>query len=71
LIDWLPQYSVDDWWHCMQGRDFESVYTNHRFTDRERDILASHESFDYLPSHSDAYKQWLTRQPSRLIKNIH
>lgn len=48
-----------------QGRDFGSVYTNHKYTTSEREILASHDSFDYLPSHSEVYKEWLTRQPSR------
>lgn len=51
----------------LQGRDFESIYTNHRYTAREREVLASHDSFDYLPSHSAVYKQWLTRQPSRFL----
>lgn len=49
-----------------KGRDFASVYTNHRYTEREREVLESHDSFDYLPSHSTTYKQWLIRQPARL-----
>jgi len=42
------------------------VYTNYRFTPRELSILASHDSFDYLPGHSTVYQQWLQRQPARL-----
>ena len=43
------------------------MYTNYRYTPRELSILASHDSFDYLPGHSDVYyKQWLQRQPARL-----
>ncbi|KAI0230985.1 hypothetical protein LSAT2_018671, partial [Lamellibrachia satsuma] len=48
----------------IDGRGFESVYTNHRYTQKEREILFSHESFDYLPSHSPVYKEWLRRQPA-------
>lgn len=50
---------------CFQGRDFESVYTNHRYTQKEREILSNHDSFDYLPGHSVVYKEWLRRQPAR------
>jgi len=50
----------------LQGRDFQSVYTNYRYTPRELSILASHDSFDYLPGHSTVYQQWLQRQPARL-----
>ncbi|ELU08671.1 hypothetical protein CAPTEDRAFT_215079 [Capitella teleta] len=49
-----------------RGRDFESVYTNHRYTQKEREILSNHDSFDYLPGHSVVYKEWLRRQPARL-----
>jgi len=50
----------------LQGRDFQSVYTNYRYTPRELSILASHDTFDYLPGHSTVYQQWLQRQPARL-----
>jgi hypothetical protein len=50
----------------FQGREFESIYTNHRYTPRELDVLSSHDSFDYLPGHSTVYRQWLQRQPARL-----
>jgi len=42
------------------------VYTNYRYTPRELSILASQDSFDYLPGHSTVYQQWLQRQPARL-----
>ena len=54
-----------------QGRDFESVYTNHKYTRSERAMLASHDSFDYLPSHSCVYREWLQRQPARYTYTPH
>ena len=42
------------------------MYTNYRYSPRELSILASHDSFDYLPGHSTVYQQWLQRQPARL-----
>ena len=30
-------------------------------------MLASHDSFDYLPSHSCVYREWLQRQPARYV----
>ena len=49
----------------LQGRDFESTFVNHAYTQKERDILAGYESLDYLPSHSNVYKKWVRTQPSR------
>ncbi|XP_078688574.1 chloride channel protein C-like isoform X1 [Branchiostoma floridae x Branchiostoma belcheri] len=49
-----------------RGREFESVYVNHRYTTQEREELSKFDSLDYLPSHSFAYKNWIKRQPSRL-----
>ncbi|XP_066289417.1 chloride channel protein D-like isoform X1 [Branchiostoma lanceolatum] len=49
-----------------RGREFESVYVNHRYTAQEREELSKFDSLDYLPSHSFAYKNWIKRQPSRL-----
>ncbi|XP_077983366.1 chloride channel protein C-like [Glandiceps talaboti] len=49
-----------------KGRDYESAYVNHRYTKAERNILATYESLDYLPPHSQAYKNWLRKQPARL-----
>ena len=51
----------------VQGRDFESVYVNHRYTEQERETLSSFESLDYLPSHSMVYKQWIRQQPARWV----
>ncbi|XP_071958229.1 chloride channel protein C-like isoform X2 [Antedon mediterranea] len=49
-----------------RGRDFESRYVNHKYTRQERELLATYESLDYLPPHSQAYKTWLRKQPARL-----
>ncbi|XP_078683930.1 chloride channel protein C-like isoform X1 [Branchiostoma floridae x Branchiostoma belcheri] len=49
-----------------RGREFESRYVNHHYTEAEREELAKYESLDYLPSHSVVYKNWLKRQANRL-----
>ena len=36
----------------MRGREYESVYVNHRFTKEELKVLASYESLNYLPPDS-------------------
>lgn len=51
----------------LQGRDLESALVNHKYTKQEQDLLATYESLDYLPSHSDVYKHWLKRQPKRYL----
>jgi len=48
-----------------KGRDFESTFTNHKYTEEEKQTLTTYEGHDYLPSHSDVYKNWIKRQPSR------
>ena len=48
-----------------KGRDFESRYVNHSYTDQEKEVLASYESVDYLPPHSHVYRNWLRQQPAR------
>ncbi|XP_067937986.1 chloride channel protein C-like [Watersipora subatra] len=50
----------------QKGRDFESTFTNHKYTVEEKETLYTYESQDYLPSHSEVYKNWIKRQPSRL-----
>ena len=50
----------------FQGRDFESAFVNHRYTSEEKRTLASYESLDYLPPHSQAYTNWIRKQPPRL-----
>ncbi|XP_013401689.1 chloride channel protein B [Lingula anatina] len=49
----------------VTGRDFESVNTNHTYTNSEKELLAAHDSLDYLPPHSEVYKAWLRNQPAR------
>lgn len=49
-----------------KGRDFESRYVNHSYTEQEKEVLASYESVDYLPPHSHVYRNWLRQQPARL-----
>ncbi|KAF6020441.1 hypothetical protein EB796_021244 [Bugula neritina] len=49
-----------------KGRDFESTFTNHKYTSEEKETLRTYESQDYLTSHSEVYKNWIKRQPSRL-----
>ncbi|XP_074645246.1 chloride channel protein D-like isoform X2 [Tubulanus polymorphus] len=56
----------DDHSFFARGRDFESIYVNHKYTEKERETLGTYESLDYLPSHSEVYKHWLKRQPRRL-----
>lgn len=40
----------------QKGREFESAYVNHKYTDQEKEQLATYESVDYLPPHSSVYK---------------
>ncbi|XP_002739329.1 chloride channel protein C-like [Saccoglossus kowalevskii] len=49
-----------------RGRDYESAYINHHYSKAERELLGTYESLDYLPPHSQAYKNWLRKQPARL-----
>ncbi|XP_064610554.1 chloride channel protein C-like [Liolophura sinensis] len=58
-------YVTDDTYGFLaQGRDFEPAYVNHKYTEKERETLATFESLDYLPSHSEAFKYWTKRQKS-------
>ena len=50
-----------------KGRDFESRYINHQYTEQEKKVLASYESVDYLPPHSQVYLNWLRQQPKRYL----
>ncbi|XP_055929493.1 chloride channel protein C-like isoform X1 [Argiope bruennichi] len=49
-----------------KGRDLESAFVNHKYTDAEKKLLSEYESLDYLPPHSKVYKQWLHQQPARM-----
>ena len=40
----------------QKGREFESRYVNHHYTEEEREMLGTFESVDYLPPHSAVYK---------------
>lgn len=40
----------------QKGREFESRYVNHHYTEEERETLGTFESVDYLPAHSAVYK---------------
>ena len=40
----------------QKGREFESRYVNHHYTEEEREKLGTFESVDYLPPHSAVYK---------------
>ncbi|XP_076448834.1 chloride channel protein C-like [Babylonia areolata] len=52
----------DDFGIFAAGRDYEPVYITHKYTTEEKETLASFESLDYLPSHSQVYKHWMKRQ---------
>ncbi|XP_063710282.1 chloride channel protein C-like isoform X2 [Symsagittifera roscoffensis] len=59
-------YVSDEEQLFARNRDLESTSTNHQYTVQEREILGQFEAVDYLPPHSQAYKKWLSGQPSRL-----
>ncbi len=44
------------------GRDYESINVNHRYTPKEKRVLASYESVDYLPPDSKIYREWIQEQ---------
>ena len=57
--------AIDLYMYCFvfwQGRDYEPVYVTHKYTKEEQRTLSSFESVDYLPPHSEIYKQWLKNQ---------
>ncbi|KAK7115171.1 chloride channel protein C-like isoform X2 [Littorina saxatilis] len=60
--DSLFYVNDDDFSIFAAGRDYEPVYVTHKYTTEERETLASFESLDYLPSHSQVYKHWMKRQ---------
>lgn len=55
----------------QKGREFESVYVNHHYTEEEKEQLATYESVDYLPPHSSVYKVRITARlrEYKLIEN--
>ncbi|XP_059079772.1 chloride channel protein C-like [Tigriopus californicus] len=56
---------VDGWDKSFfqRGREYESAYVNHRYTDKELKILNSHQTLDYLPPDSVVYRKWLKSRP--------
>ena len=44
----------------QRGREYESIFVNHRYTKKELKVLASYESLDYLPPDSVVYRRWLS-----------
>ncbi|CAI9742196.1 channel C-like [Octopus vulgaris] len=46
------------------GRDFQPADISHQYTEQEKRFLGTFTSLDYLPSHSNVYKNWLKRQRS-------
>uniref|UniRef100_UPI00398EEAAD chloride channel protein B-like n=1 Tax=Pristiophorus japonicus TaxID=55135 RepID=UPI00398EEAAD len=49
----------------VQRRNSGNNLISVKYTQKDRESLASHESLDYLPSHSDIYKKWLREIPYR------
>ena len=52
--DTLPAFARTSFF--QKGREFESAYVNHKFTDEEKHQLATYDSLDYFPPHSVVYK---------------
>jgi hypothetical protein len=52
--DSLPAFARTSFF--QKGREFESAYVNHKFTDEEKHQLATYDSLDYFPPHSVVYK---------------
>lgn len=52
--DTLPAYAQTSFF--QKGREFESAYVNHKFTEEEKHQLATYDSLDYFPPHSVVYK---------------
>ena len=52
--DSLPAYAQTSFF--QKGREFESAYVNHKFTEEEKRQLATYDSLDYFPPHSVVYK---------------
>ena len=48
-----------------EGVYLKSTNTNHKYSERQRAQLASYESQDYLPPHSEIYTGWLRGQQYR------
>ncbi|XP_051878557.1 chloride channel protein A-like [Pristis pectinata] len=49
----------------VQRRNAGADLIRVKYTQKDRERLASHESLDYLPSHSEVYRKWLREMPYR------
>ena len=49
--DYESQPVVDEAFFT-KGRDLQSTAVNHKYTEKEREVLGSYDSMDYLPPHS-------------------
>ena len=49
----------------QKGREYESTFVNHRYTEKELRVLASYETLDYLPPDSVVYRRWLGTQATK------
>merc|ERR1711962_1365234 len=64
--DYESQPVIEEKEFFCKGRDLQSTTVNHQYTQAEREVLASYDSMDYLPPHSQVYSSWLSTQPARL-----
>lgn len=62
----LPENDAVEHDFFEKGRDLESAFVNHKYTEAEKKLLGEYESLDYLPPHSKVYRQWLHQQPARI-----
>ena len=49
-----------------RSSEFHSVYHTHHYTEKEKQLMNTFESFDYLPNDCHVYRNWLKQQPSQL-----
>lgn len=50
----------------MLKSTFGLASVNHQYSEKERQVLNSYQSLEYLPPHSKVYRNWLQQQPARL-----
>ena len=50
--DYESQPVLEEVAFFSKGRDLQSTYVNHKYTEAEREVLGSYDSTDYLPPHS-------------------
>lgn len=59
----MPSAAASSEAFFRRGREYESTFVNHRYTEAEKAILNSYQALDYLPPDSVAYRRWLREQP--------